>query len=149
MRRLVLFFAAVATLATCSARERAASVRPGVEFDAWIDAERRVALVFLLQNVSPTGTFHKKFETKFVADDRWPGVRAESARPGDRLSLNGAWIRQTITPVVGVVVAAPLGKRSEPDYFFHWVRDSALVMGEIAGLASNSSGCERADLLRR
>ncbi len=39
---------------------------------------------------------------------------------------------QTITPLPGSVVAAPIDKDDKlPDYFFHWLRDSALVMDAL------------------
>jgi glucoamylase len=37
-----------------------------------------------------------------------------------------------ITPAPGSVIASPNVK--DPDYFFHWVRDSALVMKTIVSL---------------
>jgi glucoamylase len=40
---------------------------------------------------------------------------------------------QRITPRPGSVVASPtIGKAAHPDYFFHWLRDSALVMHALA-----------------
>ncbi len=151
MGRAVALLAAPATLAVCAVVGCGWGADPPREadLDAWVAAERRVAIVRILLNVSPTGTFHRQVDAKYVAADRWAHVRAESRRPGGRLSLRGDVIRQTIVPVPGAVVAAPFATPPEPDYFFHWVRDSALVMGELARVASRSTGNDRQDLLRR
>ncbi|HWE79636.1 MAG TPA: glycoside hydrolase family 15 protein, partial [Pseudolabrys sp.] len=41
--------------------------------------------------------------------------------------------RQTIVPAPGSVLASPAiaDWNPEPDYFFHWVRDSAIVMRTV------------------
>lgn len=40
---------------------------------------------------------------------------------------------QTITPRRGSVLASPtIGPAAKPDYFFHWLRDSAIVMDALA-----------------
>ena len=40
---------------------------------------------------------------------------------------------QTITPRRGSVLASPTtGPAAKPDYFFHWLRDSAIVMDALA-----------------
>lgn len=61
-------------------------------------------------------------------------------------SLVKAWpgLLQTIHPAKGSVVAAPqtLRSESEPDYFFHWLRDSALIMQ--AGLTLIRRGIDAA-----
>jgi glucoamylase len=54
---------------------------------------------------------------------------------------------QTIVPAKGSVLASPViaDWDPEPDYFFHWLRDSALVMRTIADLTRDaSSNDERA-----
>lgn len=38
---------------------------------------------------------------------------------------------------LGVVVASP--SRDNPDYYYHWIRDAALVMGSVMSLAENSA----------
>lgn len=47
---------------------------------------------------------------------------------------------QVIVPAPGSVLASPAVAdwNPEPDYFFHWVRDSALVMRTVAELASDA-----------
>ncbi len=44
---------------------------------------------------------------------------------------------QTVRPVKGSVLASPVSAHwdPEPDYFYHWVRDSAIVMSSIVDLA--------------
>jgi glucoamylase len=48
--------------------------------------------------------------------------------------------RQTIVPAPGSVLASPAiaDWNPEPDYFFHWVRDSAIVMRTVAELAADA-----------
>ena len=53
---------------------------------------------------------------------------------------------QNIVPVRGSVLASPViaDWNPEPDYFFHWVRDSAIVMRTVAELAARAAdGTER------
>ena len=47
---------------------------------------------------------------------------------------------QNIVPARGSVLASPAiaDWNPEPDYFFHWVRDSAIVMRTVADLAANA-----------
>ncbi|MBE0529827.1 MAG: glucan 1,4-alpha-glucosidase [Rhodospirillales bacterium] len=49
---------------------------------------------------------------------------------------------QVVTPSVGSVLASPViaDWDPEPDYFFHWVRDSAIVMRAVAGLMGDAAG---------
>lgn len=54
---------------------------------------------------------------------------------------------QTINPVKGSVLAAPAITDTPPDYFFHWLRDAAVVMD--AALVLIRQGGEAADLWRR
>ncbi|HAH05362.1 MAG TPA: hypothetical protein DCM05_02375 [Elusimicrobia bacterium] len=92
--------------------------------ETWIAAQRKLSLERLLRNVSSTGT---------VVEKEFDEVHADPARKAG-LKIEGGKIRASITPKPGSVVAAPAGKPPEPDYFFHWVRDSALVMSELAAL---------------
>jgi glucoamylase len=48
---------------------------------------------------------------------------------------------QTVIPGKGSVLASPViaDWNPEPDYFFHWVRDSAIVMRIVAELAADAS----------
>ncbi len=48
---------------------------------------------------------------------------------------------QTVIPAKGSVLASPAiaDWNPEPDYFFHWVRDSAIVMRIVAELAADAS----------
>ena len=49
---------------------------------------------------------------------------------------------QVVTPVRGSVLASCVGGDwdPEPDYFFHWLRDSAIVMRSVADLMADASG---------
>lgn len=48
---------------------------------------------------------------------------------------------QVIVPVRGSVLASPVVANwdPEPDYFFHWLRDSAVVMRAVAGLMEDAT----------
>jgi glucoamylase len=63
--------------------------------------------------------------------------------------MDGEFFEQAIAPRPGSVVAAPASKPPEPDYFFHWVRDSALVMRELADLEAAGAAPRPQDLSRR
>jgi len=63
--------------------------------------------------------------------------------------MDGEFFEQAIFPRPGSVVAAPASKPPEPDYFFHWVRDSALVMRELADLEAAGAAPRPRDLSRR
>jgi GH15 family glucan-1,4-alpha-glucosidase len=72
--------------------------------EPWLDRQYRYAAAAMLESVSP--------------------VRIVKTRPG---------FGQTIRPRKGSVVASPVSAdwTPEPDYFFHWYRDSALVMDAL------------------
>ena len=73
-------------------------------FEQWLDEEYRRAATAMLVSVSP--------------------VNIVKSRPG---------FGHTIRPVKGSIVASPVlaDWNPEPDYFFHWFRDSAVVMDAI------------------
>jgi glucoamylase len=77
--------------------------------DAWIAKEWDHAAQMMLKSISPVG------------------ITKERARFG-----------QVITPKPGSVVASPVlaAYDPDPDYFFHWYRDSALVMDALRLLRS-------------
>jgi len=58
---------------------------------------------------------------------------------------------QTIAPVKGSVLASPeiADWSPEPDYFFHWLRDSAIVMRSVAGLMQDAPSDAERDRWRR
>jgi glucoamylase len=58
-----------------------------------------------------------------------------------------AGFRQIVRPAKGSVLAAPAITDAPPDYFFHWLRDAAVVMD--AALVLIRQGGETADLWRR
>lgn len=73
------------------------------DLEAWIDVQRRASIGGMLLSVSPHLT---------------------KSRPG---------FGQTITARPGSIVASPVlaSYDPEPDYFFHWYRDSALVLDAL------------------
>ena len=75
--------------------------------DAWIERQLAVSTDRLLAAVSATGL----------------------SRPGPRIG-------QVMRPARGSVLAAPkpVPGPDEPDYFFHWYRDAAVVMGALVAL---------------
>jgi glucoamylase len=64
--------------------------------------------------------------------------RAISATHSTRVRDNFA---QTVVPSRGSVLASPAVAdwNPEPDYFFHWVRDSAIVMSVVADLMADAA----------
>ncbi|HWY60794.1 MAG TPA: glycoside hydrolase family 15 protein, partial [Rhizomicrobium sp.] len=74
-----------------------------MSLDDWITRQRRHAAAMMRQSISPAIV---KTRPRFY---------------------------QTIVPLAGSVVASPVlaSYDPEPDYFFHWYRDSALVMDAL------------------
>jgi glucoamylase len=72
--------------------------------DRWVDRQYRRSAEYMLLSVSPVGI------TK--------------SRPG---------FGQTIQPIRGAIVASPVlaSYDPDPDYFFHWYRDSAVVLDAL------------------
>ena len=71
----------------------------------------------------------------------------ESAISATQLIRRRDAFGQIVTPAKGSVLASPViaDWNPEPDYFFHWLRDSAIVMRVVAGLMQDaSSDAERA-----
>lgn len=75
-----------------------------VSLDLWIDRQYPVAAAAMLRGISP--------------------VTIVKTRPG---------FGQTIRPVKGSIVASPIlgAYDPDPDYFFHWFRDSAVVVDAL------------------
>jgi glucoamylase len=80
--------------------------------ELWLDRQYRYAAAAMLESVSPVGIV--------------------KTRPG---------FGQTIRPREGSIVASPVlaDWNPEPDYFFHWYRDSALVMDALRVLVNAGS----------
>jgi GH15 family glucan-1,4-alpha-glucosidase len=76
----------------------------GAALEQWLDQQYRRAAAAMLVSVSPVGIV--------------------KSRPG---------FGQTIHPVKGAIVASPVlaDWNPEPDYFFHWFRDSAVVIDAV------------------
>lgn len=86
-------------------------------FEAWIWRQLDVSLSFMLQSISATGLTRQRPE-----------------------------FFRTITPRPGSVVASPVtDPAAKPDYFFHWLRDSAIVVDALA-LAIERGWADRAHL---
>ncbi|MES2886408.1 MAG: glycoside hydrolase family 15 protein [Pseudomonadota bacterium] len=83
---------------------------PGTDFDDWVDAQVRRSSQGLLASISP--------------------LAIVKHRPG---------FGQTIRPVAGAIVASTVlaDWDPDPDYFFHWFRDSALVIDALRSLYSD------------
>jgi glucoamylase len=79
----------------------------GADFDAWLDAQASASAAGIAACVS---------RTDLVKD-----------RPG---------FGQRIVPAPGSVLATPVvaARPTEPDYFFHWVRDGALIVDALPHL---------------
>ena len=58
---------------------------------------------------------------------------------------------QVVVPAPGSVLASPViaDWDPEPDYFFHWVRDSAIVMRSVVEMMQDSTGASERDRWRR
>ncbi|MFA6029436.1 MAG: glycoside hydrolase family 15 protein [Elusimicrobiota bacterium] len=136
-------------LSGCSLLQPKLKPFPDEKLEAWIEAQRELSLERLLRNVSPKGRVDKVFDTVHVAPDRWDGVKAAARAPEGRIRLEGGRLRQSILPKPGAVAAAPAGNPPEPDYFFHWVRDSAVVMYGLAELQAAGAQPEDAGVSTR
>lgn len=80
---------------------------PDAEFESWVDTQLRRSATRMLASISP--------------------VSLVKHRPG---------FGQTMRPVVGAIVASPVlaDWDPDPDYFFHWFRDSAIVIDALRSL---------------
>jgi glucoamylase len=76
----------------------------GAALEQWLEQQYRCAAAAMLVSVSPVGIV--------------------KSRPG---------FGQTIRPVKGAIIASPAlaDWNPEPDYFFHWFRDSAVVIDAV------------------
>jgi glucoamylase len=73
------------------------------------------------------------------AQARFSADRMEAAISATHLARVREPFGQTVVPAKGSVLASPAIANwdPEPDYFFHWVRDSAIVMRTVAELAAS------------
>lgn len=83
-----------------------------VDLEAWIDREYEIAAHGMLKSISATGFEHH--------------------RPA---------FGQIIRPARGSVLASPVSAHydPEPDYFFHWLRDSAAVIAAVDELVTDGA----------
>ena len=79
--------------------------------------------------------------TWIVQQERRSVAAMELAISATRLLRRREAFGQVITPVVGSVLASPViaDWDPEPDYFFHWLRDSAIVMRCVAELMQDAA----------
>lgn len=77
--------------------------------------------------------------------DSWIQAQSRQCTKAMRESISATHLRrvrqafgQVVVPVRGSVVASPIPSdwNPNPDYFFHWLRDSALVMDAVTGLSA-------------
>jgi glucoamylase len=87
--------------------------------DQWIERQYRHAMAAMLPSLSPVGIIKQ--------------------RPG---------FGQTVVPLKGSIVASPVlaSYDPDPDYFFHWLRDSAVIIEAVRLLRADGSLGERAAL---
>ncbi len=107
----------------------------------WIASQRALSLRHLLQNISSTQAAERSVESIHIAADR-SGIARSEAEKG-RLRFSGDRVIQKIVPLPGSIAAAAMGKPTEPDYFFHWVRDSALIMRALMTYAAAAPAEQR------
>jgi glucoamylase len=105
-----------------SSNDGASSHSPGSSLVAWMDRQYRLSAAAILQSVS--------------------AVHLVKERPG---------FGQTIRPAKGSVLASPTlaSYDPDPDYFFHWLRDSAVVIDAVRVLIEDGTyGADALDHVR-
>ncbi|MFA5162035.1 MAG: glycoside hydrolase family 15 protein [Elusimicrobiales bacterium] len=116
--------------------------------DGWLNRQKTVALSGMTANISSGLSGEKRFGMQFVTDERKDYVKDMLARKDPRFRAEGAdLILSGIKAAPGSVCAAPPGKPPEPDYFFHWTRDSAIVMDVLSALDAKAPSPERQAML--
>jgi glucoamylase len=88
----------------------------------------------------------------WIADQaRHSATAMERAISATRLVRRREAFGQTVVPAAGSVLASPViaDWDPEPDYFFHWVRDSAIVMRTVAELMEDSASTAERERWRR
>jgi glucoamylase len=114
------------------------------ELTDWLTSQSALSIQHLLRNVSPAAPIERTVASVHIAPDRLELARREAERPDGLVRFAGGSVIQKIRPRPGSVAAAAMGKPGEPDYSFHWVRDSALVMRMLATLEAASAATEAA-----
>lgn len=129
-RELIAGAASAALLSACASATRATD-----GLDAWIARQRTLSIAHLSANIAPSETWVRDVETRWLAPERMDYVRAQAA--AGALELTETRVRQAITARPGSLTAAARGGPGEPDYFFHWLRDSGIAMHALAGLCES------------
>ncbi len=85
-------------------------------------------------------TKNADFESWIARQCERSAAKMEQAISATRLIRGRAPFGQSIVPAKGSVLASPAiaDWDPEPDYFFHWLRDSAIVMRAVAGLMQDA-----------
>ena len=134
-RRKLLIDAALTPLVLVGGPWRAAAANgtpPAMALPTWIGAQRARSSGYLLRNISPPGPVERSVEVRNIAPDRLAAAHRAAVVPDAPLRFEGDRFIQRIVPSAGSVLAADRGKPDEPDYAFHWIRDSSLIMRAIA-----------------
>lgn len=87
----------------------------------------------------------------WIADQaRHSADALERAISATHLVRRRAPFGQVVVPATGSVLASPeiADWDPEPDYFFHWMRDSAIVMRAVAGLMADAADAAERDRWR-
>lgn len=90
-------------------------------------------------------------DTWIAQQVRRSAAAVERAISATHLVRRRAAFGQTVRPLPGSVLASPeiADWDPEPDYFFHWLRDSAVVMRSVAELIEDARSVEERNQWRR
>lgn len=94
--------------------EVAGTLCRAMELEAWLAQQARASAGFMERSISASG-----------------------------LRIRREHFQQEVVPAKGSVLASPeiAAWDPNPDYFFHWIRDSAIVMKAVLVLAESASAC--------
>jgi glucoamylase len=116
--------------------------------DAWISAQRLRSMSHLLANILPRAPVQKNIETKYIAADRVETANMAAHGSNAMIAFDGDRFTQRIVAARGAIAAAAPSPPQEPDYYFHWLRDSSLIVRTIADTIDPNSPLAR-DVVRR
>lgn len=102
----------------------------------------------LLANVSPSTPVQKNIATKYIAADRVETANMAAHGSNAMIAFDDDRFTQRIVPARGAIAAAAPSPPEEPDYYFHWLRDSSLIMRAIVDNIDANSPMAR-DVVRR
>lgn len=116
--------------------------------DAWISSQRLRSMSHLLGNVSPATPVQKNIETKYIAADRIETANMAAHGSNAMIAFDGDRFTQRIVAARGAIAAAAPSPPDEPDYYFHWLRDSSLIIRAIVDNIDPNSPLAR-DVVRK